>query len=89
MKVAWGLKWGQEQEMSFKAVKEAIINNVVYGGDDSKQYHLMTDVSLHALGGVLFQLPDLPAGTNLTVARRMKMKIVMFISKRFVLVETR
>ena len=89
VKVACGLKWGQEQEMSFKAVKEAIINNVVYGGDDSKQYHLMTDASLHALGGVLFQLPGLPAGTSLSVVRRTEMKIVMFISKRFLPVETR
>ena len=89
VRVACGLKWGQEQEMSFKAVKEAIINNVVYGGDDSKQYHLMTDASLHALGGVLFQLPGLPGGANMTVAMRKEMKIVMWISKRFLPAETR
>jgi len=89
VKVAGGLKWGQEQETLFRAVKEAIINNVVYGGDDTKQYPLITDASLHALGGVLFQLPDLPAGTSLMVARRMKMKIVMFISKGFLPAETR
>jgi len=74
--------------MSFKAVKEAIINNVVYDGDDSKQYHLMTDASLHVLGGVLFQLPSLPAGANLTVAMRKEMKIVLWISKRFLPAET-
>jgi len=89
VKVACGLKWGQEQESSFKAVKKAIVSNVVYGGDDSKQYHLMTDASLHALGGVLFQLSDSPVGTNLTPATRPEMRIIMFISKRFLPAETR
>jgi len=89
VKVACGLRWGQEQEMSFKAVKEAIINNGVYGGDDSKQYPLMTDASLHALGGVLFQLPGLSAGANLRVVIRKEMKIVMWISKYFLPAETR
>ena len=89
VKVACGLKWGQEQERSFRAVKKAIIENVVYGGDDSKQYHLMTDASINALGGVLFQLPNLPAGTKFTVSTRAEMRVIMFISKRFLPVETR
>ena len=89
VKIACGIKWGQEQEESFQAVKEAIIKNVVFGGDDSKQYHLMTDASTHALGGVLFQLPGLPAGSRLTLSTRSEMKIVMFISKRFLETETR
>jgi len=89
VKVACGLKWGQEQESSFKAVKKAIVSNVVYGGDDSMQYHLMTDASLHPLGGVLFQLSNSPVGTNLTAATRPEMRIIMFISKRFRPAETR
>lgn len=89
MKIACGIKWGQEQEESFQVVKEAIIKNVVFGGDDSKQYHLMTDASTHALGGVLFQLLGLPAGSRLTLSTRSEMKIVMFISKSFLETETR
>jgi len=89
VKIACSIKWGQEQEKSFRAVKEAIIKNVVFGGDDSKQYPLMTDASTHALGGVLCQLPGLPAGSRLTLSTRSEMKIVMFISKRFLETETR
>jgi len=89
VKIACGINWGQEQEKSFRAVKEAIIKNVVFGGNDSKQYQLMTDASTHALGGVLFQLPGLPAGSRLTLSTRSEMKIVMFISKSFLETETR
>jgi hypothetical protein len=89
VKVVCGFEWGEKQERSFEVVKRAIIDNVVYGGDETKQYHLMTDASLHAIGGVLFQLPDTPAGTSLTVAMRKEMKIIMFISKRLLPAETR
>jgi len=49
----------------------------------------MTDASAHALGGVLFELPELPAGTSLTLSTRPEMKVVMFISKRFLPIVTR
>ena len=81
VKIACGLRWEERQEKSFQAIKNAIIENVVFGGDDTKQYHLITDTSVSALGGVLFQLPDLPAGTNLAASTRKAMKIIMFISK--------
>ena len=61
----------------------------MFGGDDSLEHHLMTDASSHTLGGVFFQLPGLPTGTSLTVSTRKKMKIIMFIWKRFLLAETR
>jgi len=89
IKVVVGIKWGQEQETAFKAIKKAIIENVVYGGDERKQYHLMTDASIHAIGGVLFQLPNTPAGTNLTTTTRREMKVIMFISKPLIAAETR
>jgi len=40
------------------------MDNAVYGGDETKQYHLMTDASLHAIGGVLLQLPNTPSVPN-------------------------
>jgi len=49
----------------------------------------MTDASIHAIGGVLFQLPNTPAGTSLTTKTRKEMKIIMFLSKRLIAVETR
>jgi len=33
VKIACGLQWGQRQEESFRAIKETIIKNVVFGGD--------------------------------------------------------
>ena len=89
IKVAIGIKWGQEQATSFEALKTSVIDNVVYGGDDAHQYHLMMDTSKNALGGVLFQLPGLPPGTTFTTSMRSKMKIVMSISKRCLPAETR
>jgi len=68
------------KDKSCRAVKEAIIKNVVFGGNDSDQYHLITDASVHALGGVRFQYPGLPAGLKLTLSTWPEMKVVMFIS---------
>ena len=89
VKIVAGIKWGQEQETAFEAIKKAIIENIVFGGDETMQYHLMTDASIHAIGGVLFQLPNTPAGTSLTTKTRKEMKIIMFLSKRLIAAETR
>ena len=83
------LKWKKKQDTSFTAIKTSIIENVVYGGDETQQYHLMTDASTYAIGGVLFQLPNIPAGTTMSVAMRKKRKIIMFISKWLLPAETR
>jgi len=83
------MKWKEWQETAFTCVKTSIIENVVYSGDETKQYHLMTDASKYAIGGVLFQLPNVPAGANMSVAMRKEMKVIMFISKRLLSAETR
>jgi len=88
-KVECGIKWGPEQKASFQTIKNAIFENMVYGGDETTQYHLMADASMHALGGVLLQLPDSPVGTNISKATRQNMKLIMFISKRLLPAETR
>jgi hypothetical protein len=82
-------RWTSRQENSFAAIKEAIVNNAVFGGDATKQYHLATDASGKAFGGVLFQLVDSPPGTNATPATRKEQRIIMFISKPFSPAETR
>ena len=88
-RVECGIKWKEKQETAFTSVKTSIIKNVVYGGDETKQYHLITDASKYAIGGVLFQLPNVPAGTNMSVAMRKEIKVIMFISKRLFSAETR
>ena len=88
-KIECGLKWGPKQEASFPAIKQAIIKNVVCAGDETTQYHLMTDVLMHAIGGVLVLLPNNPAGTKLSTATKTHMKVIMFILKRLLPAETR
>jgi hypothetical protein len=82
-------EWKQEQQDAFDAIKHAIVNNACWGGDPVYQYHLATDASAYAYGGVLFQLPTLPVGSRLEKANKDQMRIIQFISKTFTDPETR
>jgi hypothetical protein len=84
-----GFEWRKDQQDAFDAIKHAIINNACWGGDPTFQYHLSTDASSYAYGGILFQLPTLPAGTILDKTNKDHMRIVQFISKAFSDPETR
>jgi hypothetical protein len=84
-----GFEWRKEQQDAFDAIKHAIINNACWGGDPKYQYHLATDASAYAYGGVLFQLPALPIGTKLEKSNKDEMRIVQFVSKAFTDPETR
>jgi hypothetical protein len=84
-----GFEWRKDQQDAFEAIKHAIINNACWGGDPTFQYHLSTDASSYAYGGILFQLPTLPAGTTLDKTNKDHMRIVQFISKAFSDPETR
>ena len=55
-----GFSWGLEQQESFSAIKQAIIQNACWGGDARFQFHLATDASKTGYGGVLFQIPTQP-----------------------------
>ena len=88
-RVECGMKWKQGQETAFTSLKTAIIGNLVYGGDETKQYHLMTDASKYAIGRVLFHLPNVPGGANMSVALMKAMKVIMSISKGLLSAETR
>jgi hypothetical protein len=68
-----------EQQDAFDAIKHAIINNACWGGDPVYQYHLATDASAYAYGGVLFQLPALPTGSKLEKG----MQTIQLVSKAF------
>jgi len=58
-----GFCWTESQQCSFDHIKRSIIDNAVYGGDEAKQYHLATDASNFAMGGVLFQIMNHAPGT--------------------------
>jgi len=87
-KVEWGMKWKDREDTAFTGVKTLIIGNVVYGGNETKQYLFITDASTYGLSSVLFQLPNVPAGTNMSVALRKEMKVIKFISNRLSFAET-
>jgi hypothetical protein len=84
-----GFEWNDQARTSFEYIKESILNNACYGGDPSIQYHLATDPSDYAYGGVLFQIPGCPAGTVFNKTLVPEMQIVQFISKKFLDAETR
>jgi len=84
-----GFEWGENQARSFTAIKKAIIQNALFGGDEALQYHIATDASKTALGGVLFQILDSTPGTKASSQNRPKHRIIMFLSKPFLPAETR
>lgn len=85
-KIKAGFKWGDEQQASFEAIKEAVIWNACVGSDPVKRHYLATDVSKHGFGGIFFQLadedekkmslksPQIPKG---------KEKVIHYISQQF------
>ncbi len=81
--------WGSEQQESFDAVKRAISENAMSGGDPLQQYHLSVDASIEGIGGCLFQLRGVPTGTEATPKFLDNERIVMFMSFRLTDAETR
>jgi hypothetical protein len=72
--------WTAEKDQSFLAVKQAIAENAMASVDLKLQYHLAVDASKRATGGVLFQLHDVPAGTQASPEHRAAERIIMFMS---------
>lgn len=81
--------WGLSQQESFDKVKDAISNNTMAGADPDLQYHLAVDASETAVGGCLFQLQNVPSGTEATPKVQNNEKIVMFLSFKLQDAETR
>ena len=81
--------WGPEQQESFLHIKKSISDNAMSGIDENLQVHLATDASKFGLGGVLFQLPGEPAGTEAVERHKSSLRIVMFLSFRLEEPETR
>ncbi|KAK6495682.1 hypothetical protein TWF481_002730 [Arthrobotrys musiformis] len=67
-----GFEWGPKQQSAYERINKSIIDTRCRGGDPTSQYHLACDASLTGIGGVLFQLPSLPAGTVSTKKTRGK-----------------
>ena len=59
------------------------------GADPEVQYHLAVDASDEAIGGCLFQLRDVPAGTEASRKFLPNERIIMFLSFRLTDAETR
>ena len=59
------------------------------GVDENLQIHLATDASKYSLGGVLFQLPGEPPGTEAIEKHKSSFRIVMFLSFKLKEAKTR
>ena len=81
--------WGNSQQLSFEAVKTAITKNAMAGADPSLQYHLAVDASDEAVGGCLFQLQGVAAGTEATPKFLPNERVIMFLSFRLTDAESR
>ena len=81
--------WSEEQKSSFLYIKKCISENVMSGIDEDLQLHLATDASKYCLGGVLFQLPGEPPGTEALERHKTTIRIIMFMSFKLEEVETR
>lgn len=57
--------------------------------DYSRQFHIAVDTSETATGGVVFQLVDVPVGTQITNELMKNMRILMFLSFKLEDAETR
>lgn len=49
-----GFEWTDRAHSAFERVKREVCDNILNGGNPTKQYHLATDVSATGVGGVLF-----------------------------------
>lgn len=88
-RIPMGVAWNEAHEEAFHHIKSSIQENVILGGDPEVQYHLATDASGLAVGGVLFQLVGVPHGAIAHRRHRTKERIIMFVSKVLSPAETR
>ena len=81
--------WTAKQQESFEAIKKAISENAMAGADPELQYHLVADASQRCIGGAIFQLKGVPAGTEASPKFQSNERIIMFLSFRLNDAETR
>src|SRR5437879_2261490 len=83
--------WSKAKDVAFQAIKMAIANNAMASPNLQEQYHLAVDVSKTGIGGVLFQLEGIEAGTEATNSRvhQSAEQVIMFMSFRLCDAETR
>ena len=81
--------WTERQQESFDHIKMSLVEKAMTGADHDLEFHLATDASNRAIGGVLFQLHDVPIGTEALDRHKSNLRIIMFLSFRLSDVETR
>ena len=74
-------EWNREKEVAFQAIKQAIANNAMASLDSNGEYHLAVEASKSGIGGVLFQLEVVEAGTEAVSnsIHRVAEQLIMFI----------
>lgn len=81
--------WNQEHADAFADICYKVQNVVNAAPNEDGQFHLSADTSDLATGAVLFQLADLPVGTEMTDKMIKNMRVVAFMSFQLSDAETR
>ena len=95
-----GFQWGVPQQEAFDAIKQAIRDTVVEGGDPKRRYYLSVTSRIYGFGSVLFELAEdeehkLEANEGDIIVRKMgrfpkgREQVIQFISQAFSDPETR
>lgn len=82
-------KWEQRHADAFTYICQQIQERIVTAPDRQAPYHLATDASDVALGGVLFQIADQPFDVEMTDKMMPFMRILAFLSFKLEDAETR
>lgn len=86
-------EWTSAQQISFDAIKEAVVWNACEGNDPARRHYLAVDTSEYGFGGVSFQLGDVDEEQMLVSGSVQfppgRERVIQYISQRFQDAETR
>ena len=85
---------GEDQQKAFDALKQAIRENVVVGGDSTQRFYLSVTANTHGFRAIFFQLAEEDERTTNdqykdTGPTRGNERVIQFISQTFIDAETR
>lgn len=81
--------WNEDLAGHFKYICNEIQRRTIIAPDRSRQFHIASDTSELATGGVVFQLEDQPLGTHVTDRNMTSVRVLMFLSFKLEDSETR